>query len=198
MVKALLVGSDPLTNIDPTARDPANGRSQIRRFAFPEIQILIFPPPPLAWASGRVIAYGIRNPAGFAFGAGPAAGEPSLPKTLFVVESGASIDGVSGLTSEFVNDNPSDELEHVTYHTGSLSAAPKSYGFPDCTSLWDPLADPVGVPQYTGFQRGDQFSLNLDPLRDDNWCRTPANNRPAVLNFQVNYFRFLKPSTVTS
>lgn len=145
---------------------------------------MIFPPPPFDWSSGRIIAYGIRNPAGFAFH--PLSASSSLAKALYVVENGASIDGISGLTPEFVNDNPADELERVIYTTGSFAAPPKSYGFPDCTTIWNPTADPVGVPQYTGLQLGARFSLNLDPLKDDNWCRSRANNQPPVLSFQVS------------
>ena len=79
LVRSFLVGTGPLTNIDPTARDPTSGRSQIRRLRIPEIQITIFPPPPLQWANGDVIAFGIRNPAGFAF----------KDQGLYVVENGA-------------------------------------------------------------------------------------------------------------
>lgn len=37
----------------------------------------------------------------------------------------------------------------------------QSYGFPDCTTLWNPLADPVGVPQYVGLPKGDQSSFEF-------------------------------------
>lgn len=131
-----------------------------------------------------MIAYGIRNPAGFAFPSGPSIG-PASTKNLYVVENGASIGGVAGIAAAFANDNPADELELVSFSTAA-SVAPKSYGFPDCTSLWNPSADPVGVPQYLGQHRGDQFSLNVSPTRDDAWCKDPANNKPPALTFQVS------------
>ncbi|KAF8062264.1 hypothetical protein FPV67DRAFT_1398234, partial [Lyophyllum atratum] len=53
----------------------------------------------------------------------------------------------------------------------------KFHGFPDCTTLWNPNADPVGVPQYTGLSRGDQISLNLGVGRDGKWCRQKSNNK---------------------
>ena len=67
----------------------------------------------------------------------------------------------------------------------SMTTLGHSYGFPDCTTLWNPLADPVGVPQYVGLPKGDQISLNLDPERPDKWCRDPKNNLAPVLSFQV-------------
>ncbi|GLB39996.1 putative pyrroloquinoline quinone binding [Lyophyllum shimeji] len=178
---AILIGSGPLTNIDPTARDPASGRSQIRRFVFPTIQPAIFPPPPLHWADGEVVGYGLRNPSGFAFAPTPSIS--SLPvkptPTLYVVDNGASIDNVTsiGVTPKFANDNPADELDVISYATDRG----KFYGFPDCTTLWNPDADPVGVPQYAGLAPGDQISLNLGVGRDDKWCRDGANNKAAVL-----------------
>jgi glucose/arabinose dehydrogenase len=99
-----------------------------------------------------------------------------------VVENGASIDNVTGLTATFVNDNPADELNVVNLETG----LGKSYGFPDCTTLWNPDADPIGDPQYTLLSKGDQISLHLDPTRNDAWCRGVSNNVPPILSFQVS------------
>ena len=164
LVRSFLVGTGPLTNIDPTARDPTSGRSQIRRLRIPEIQITIFPPPPLQWANGDVIAFGIRNPAGFAF----------KDQGLYVVENGASIDQVPGFEGAFANDNPADELNFVDLSVNQT----RSYGFPDCTTVWNPSGRP-------GLAKGDQFSLNLDPTRDDAWCKQTQNNVPPVLDFQV-------------
>ncbi|KAJ7292675.1 hypothetical protein C8J57DRAFT_4053 [Mycena rebaudengoi] len=169
LVKILLVGAGPFTNIDPTARDPASGRSQIRSFTLPYSVSS-----PLQWTSGQVVAYGIRNPAGFAFA-------PLSDNQLYVVENAASIDNVTGLTPTFVNDNPADEINLV-----HLNEAAKSYGFPDCTTLWNPQADPVGVPQYTDRSRGDQISLLLEPERDDEWCASSSNNAPPALSFQAH------------
>ncbi|KAG6835786.1 hypothetical protein H0H93_014680, partial [Arthromyces matolae] len=171
---AFLVGDGPLTNIDPTARDPANGRAQIRRFVPSTL--------PLHWADGQVIVYGIRNPGGFAFDPSPSSGPASVHR-LYVVENGASIDNVTGLTAQFVNDNPSDEINFVQY---SATSQPHSYGFPDCAPLWNPDADPTGVPQYVGLPSGTQISLKLDPAFTDAWCRDPANNVPPVLDFQAH------------
>ncbi|KAG6832763.1 hypothetical protein H0H87_000416 [Tephrocybe sp. NHM501043] len=178
---AFLIGSGPLDNIDPTARDPASGRSQIRRLVPPPVSTPVDPPAPLQWSTGQVIAFGIRNPGGFAFDVAPTSSSATT-RRLYVVENGASIDNVTGLTAQFVNDNPSDELEFVQY---SDHSQPSSFGFPDCVPLWNPTADPVGVPQYVGLSRGTQVSLNLDAAFDDAWCQDTANNKPPVLNFQV-------------
>ncbi|KAJ6451257.1 soluble quino protein glucose/sorbosone dehydrogenase [Mycena sanguinolenta] len=166
----LLIASGPFTNIDPTARDPSSGRSQIRRFILPQSA----PTAPLQWSAGEILAYGIRNPAGFAF-------HPPFSSQLYVVENGPSIDNVTGLTPTFVNDNPADELNLVAVG-GNL----EFYGFPDCAPLWNPSADPIGDPQYVNLNRGDEISLLLEPERNDTWCMSPENNVPPVLNFQAH------------
>ncbi|KIP11741.1 hypothetical protein PHLGIDRAFT_114316 [Phlebiopsis gigantea 11061_1 CR5-6] len=89
----LFVSSSLSANIDLTARDPASGRSQIRSFALPQPSSSS----PQAEAaqdffSGELLAFGIRNPAGFAF-------LPPTSAQLWVVDNGASIDNVTGLTS---------------------------------------------------------------------------------------------------
>ncbi|KAF8159011.1 hypothetical protein BJ912DRAFT_1069728 [Pholiota molesta] len=184
---ALLIASGPLTNIDTTARDPTSGRSQIRRFVLPPTYPSLSPPAPLQWANGQILAFGIRNPAGFAFPTSPTLSVGS--KSLLVVENGASIDGLANLTSAFVNDNPADELEFVAYPTepsAIASSQPSTYGFPDCTTLWNPLADPAGNPGFVDKPRGFQFSLELDPTKNDAFCHQVANNHPPILSFQAH------------
>jgi glucose/arabinose dehydrogenase len=164
-----LVASGPGDNIDPTARDPSSGRSQIRAFSLNES----LPEAPSLYTDGALVAYGIRNPAGFAF-------NPSGEHDLFVVENGASIDNVTGLTAAFVNDNPADEVNVVSSNSSLY------FGFPDCTTMWNGSADPVGDPQYLSVVRGEQFSLNLEPERDDAWCRNRTNNEPPQISLQVH------------
>lgn len=182
---SVFIASGPLTNIDTTARDPSSGRSQIRRFSLNPTTTSATP----TWLSGDLVAYGIRNPAGFALYPTPSvipllASSSSSPpvRQLYVVENGASIDNVTGLTAAFVNDNPADELNLVTL---SADKEGKFYGFPDCTTLWNPDADPVGDPQYTSLAKGSQISLHLLPERGDAWCQNVANNVPPALSFQV-------------
>jgi hypothetical protein len=105
---------------------------------------------------------------------------------LWAVDNGASIDNVTGLTAAFVNDNPADELNLVDLDLARLGGARAPfYGFPDCTTLWNPNADPVGDPRFTHLPVGAQFSLDLEQGRDDTWCRDPKNNVPPRLSFQV-------------
>lgn len=99
------------------------------------------------------------------------------------MDNGASIDNVTGLTAAFVNDNPADELEFVPL--GAPPSANRFYGFPDCTTVWNPRADPQGDPRFLTFKTGEQFSLELEPERDDAWCQDPKNNVPPRLSFQV-------------
>jgi hypothetical protein len=95
-----------------------------------------------------------------------------------VVENGASIDNVTGMNAKFANNNPADELNVVNLENG----LGKSYGFPECTTIWNPYANPAGDPQLS---KGDQITLRLDPTRDDTWCRNVSNNVPPILSFQV-------------
>ncbi|KAJ8517821.1 hypothetical protein ONZ45_g5046 [Pleurotus djamor] len=189
--RTILVGSGPLTNIDLTARLPGSGRSQVRRFLIPLTSV------PPTWLSGQLVAYGIRNPAAFA--TAPQSLASSKISDLYILDNGASIDNVTGITPPFANDNPADELILVE---GTAAAQGKFYGFPDCTTLWNGDADPVGVPQYVGFAPGDQFSFNLDPIRDDDWCRTRSNQLPPVRPFQAHSvpldIKFYTPGPVSS
>ncbi|GJE86242.1 soluble quino protein glucose dehydrogenase [Phanerochaete sordida] len=170
----ILVSSALATNIDPTARNASSGRSQIRLFP-------LAPPTSNSSAqdffSGALLAFGIRNPAGFAF-------LPPRSPNMWVVDNGASIDNVTGLTAAFVNDNPADELEFVDAAAGAH--ANRFYGFPDCTTVWNPRADPVGDPQFLNFTTGEQFSLELQPERDNAFCQDPKNNVPPRLSFQAH------------
>ena len=187
---ALLIANGPKTNIDETARDLASGRSQIRRFPLASPVTFPISLPTQNWDDGQIIAFGIRNPAGFAFlpSSNLIHEAPAHLKALLIVGNGASIDGTSNLASTFVNDNPADELELVTFSSStptneSTHSAPQSYGFPDCTALWNPVADPIGNPQFADKKRRDQFSLQLDPTRGDDFC---SNNQPPVISFQAH------------
>lgn len=176
----LLVSCALAENIDPTARDPSSGRSQVRSFPLPAPTST---PAAQDFFSGTLLAYGIRNPAAFAY-------DPPTPAStrLWVVENGASIDNATGLTAAFVNDNPADELEFV-----DLARPGRFYGFPDCTTIWNPEADPVGDPQFTDFVTGEQFSLMLEPQRDNAWCQDVRNNVPPRLSFQVSLMFARRP-----
>lgn len=139
-----------------------------------------------------MIAYGIRNPAGFTIVNGT-----SSANTLLIVENGASIDNVTGTT--FANDNPADEINTVILL--SDDTLPPFFGFPDCSTLWNPEADLVGDPQYAALSRGAQFSFNLPTVssestgpRDDAWCQNATNNRPPAFNFQASKDPFLNCS----
>ncbi|EKM48709.1 uncharacterized protein PHACADRAFT_108421 [Phanerochaete carnosa HHB-10118-sp] len=171
----ILVSSAPAANIDPSARNASSGRSQVRRFALPSTRSAS----PQDFFAGTLLAFGIRNPAGLAF-------LPPHSSNLWVVENGASIDNTTGLTPTFVNDNPADELEFVDAAAAEPGSVNRFYGFPDCTTLWNPNADPVGDPQFLGFKTGEQFSLELEPQRGDAFCQNPEDNVPPRLSFQAH------------
>jgi hypothetical protein len=56
-------------------------------------------------------------------------------------------------------------------------------------SLIAPLADPAGNPGFVDKPRGFQFSLELDPTKNDAFCHQVANNRPPILSFQVRGYK---------
>ncbi|KAI0789184.1 hypothetical protein C8Q75DRAFT_177587 [Abortiporus biennis] len=171
-----ILASCPLSeNIDPTARDPNSGRSQIRSFPLPSTSS---PSTSQDFFSGTLLAFGIRNPAGFAFH--PL--DSSLTK-LWIIDNGASIGNVTGLTDTFVNDNPADELNVAEIQKGKEN---NFFGFPDCTTIWNPKVDPTGDPQFINFRTGEQFSLQLESERDDEWCQNIENNIPPRLSFQAH------------
>jgi glucose/arabinose dehydrogenase len=104
---------------------------------------------------------------------------------MWILENGASIDALPGMTAPFANDNPADELNVVDVN--GPDGLGRYYGFPDCTTLWNGDADPVGFPQYVGESAGRQISLGLDPARDDDWCLDgEANNTPSIYPFQAH------------
>ncbi|EIN09066.1 soluble quino protein glucose dehydrogenase, partial [Punctularia strigosozonata HHB-11173 SS5] len=189
----LIVSSALSENIDSTARDPSSGRSQLRLFPLPSSSSVV----PIDFFNGTLLAFGIRNPAGFAF-----LPDITSSKKLWVVDNGASIDNVTGLTAAFVNDNPADELNFVDLTGSDSSSSAPFYGFPDCTTLWNPDADPAGDPQFTSFHTGEQFSLDLEPERDDAWCQDPANNVPPRISFQAHSvpldLKFFRPTSDAS
>lgn len=173
--KRLIVSTGPFTNVDLTARDASSGRSQIRRFSLSSTA-------PQSWLSGTLLGYGIRYPAAFAL-------SDLTPGTtirnMWTLENGASIDELPEMTPAFANDNPADELNVVDVN--AVDDLGRFYGFPDCTSIWNGDADPVAFPQFVGQEPGYQFSLGLEPTRDDAWCDDgDANNAPPVYVFPAH------------
>ncbi|KAI5118404.1 hypothetical protein M0805_007538 [Coniferiporia weirii] len=172
--RALLVSDGPLSNIDFTAQIPSNGRSQIRRFLLGPAGSFapLVPTGGFSWTGfpgGKLIAFGIRNPAGLSLAPNPEV----RPNELWVVENGASLNTVIGDSGS--TDNPADELEFVELQGQSV----KFYGFPFCHTGFAPLPAPFNVEK-----PGDQFSINSTTGRDNAYCRNPALNIPPRLIFQ--------------
>ena len=133
--RSILVSDGPLANIDPTASDPSNGRSQIRRFALGPAGMFAplvpaggfhWPSPGISLGDGDLLAFGIRNAAGLALSPNPTAN----PTDLWVVENGASLNAVIGDAAS--TNNPADELELVNLDNAGKGTVGKFYGFPYC------------------------------------------------------------------
>ncbi|KAG6832762.1 hypothetical protein H0H87_000415 [Tephrocybe sp. NHM501043] len=177
---AVLVATAPLEDPDPLARDSSTGRSTIRRFPVPAPSSSGY-----HFNDGQTVAYGIRNPTGFAF-------NPNAPrdsaKHLFVVDNAAELSAnITKFSTVFAVSNPADELQHVQYavENDNTIPPPRFYGYPDCATVWDPQADPSNVPSFLGTHKGTQFSVGLNQTRDDVWCSNATNNVPPVLSFEV-------------
>ncbi|KAG6865683.1 hypothetical protein C0991_000296 [Blastosporella zonata] len=176
---AVLVATAPLEDPDPLARDSTTGRSTIRRYPVPAPSSSGY-----HFNDGQTVAYGIRNPTGFAF-------NPNLQgntKDLLVVDNAAELsDNITEFSTAFAVSNPADELQRVQYTIASDGTIPppKFYGYPDCATVWNPEADPSNVPSFLGTHKGTQFSVGLNETRNDTWCSNVINNVPPVLAYEV-------------
>ena len=65
-----------------SARNPSSGIGQLRRFVPPAIQIAIYPPPAFSYTrDGDVLAWGLKNPVGFAYKPGTLTNYVPIPGT---------------------------------------------------------------------------------------------------------------------
>ncbi|KAG6916267.1 hypothetical protein DXG01_007611 [Tephrocybe rancida] len=193
---AVLVATAPLEDPDPLARDPSTGRSTIRRYPVPAPSSSGY-----HFSDGQTVAYGIRNPTGFAFNPNGPGGN----KDLLVVDNAAELSAnITKFSTVFSASNPADEMQRVQYAVASDGTIPppRFYGFPDCATVWNPQADPSNVPSFLGTHKGTQFSVGLNQTRDDAWCSNKTNNVPPVLSFEAHTspldIKFYNPSLVES
>lgn len=136
-------------NVDQSPADLAL-RSMIRRFVVPAALTA-----PMAYASGEVIASGMRNESGLAF---------DRAGRLWGVENGRD-NLANPLGTDIHLDNPAEELNLVDTST------PRFYGYPSCFS--EGLLPGGRGP---GTQHADPES-RAPAVRDDAWCRNPTNVR---------------------
>ena len=148
----LYVSVGSASNVD-TAQQDWDQRSQIRRFALPDP----LPAAGVAYASGEVIARGMRNEAGFFIDA---------DDHLWGVENGRDNLNDDDLGGDIHNDNPGEELNFVDGQGAAF------YGYPFCYSEFAAVG---GKGQ--GTQWADQ-SLAANLQKSDAYCRDANNVHP--------------------
>lgn len=98
--------------------------------------------------------------------------------------------GAQGITDTFARQNPAGELNVVNtpiptppYPYDGM-APPTGFGYPDCVSLWNGTADPVGVPEYVEKPAGTQVSRRVG--QNDTFCGNEENNKAPKVVFEAN------------
>jgi len=146
------VGSDG--NVDPDSR-----RSRVMRYFIADLDL------PVPWTNGELWADGLRNEIAINFDAD---GE------LWGVENGCDNLNRADLGGDIHNDNPSEELNHLT-------GAGRFYGYPYCWTEFN-------LPIY-GLGAGTQWVhpqfQNSAPYSDA-WCRNTNNNVPPAYAFAAH------------
>jgi glucose/arabinose dehydrogenase len=150
------VGSASNVDVDPIL---VQTRSQIRRFAIPDS----LPEEGLAYATGEIVASGMRNEVGLFIDA---------RDRLWGVENGRDDLTDNG---DIHNDNPAEEVNLVD-GTGSTY-----YGYPSCFSEFKLLGG--GGP---GTQWADQ-TLEAVDRKTDAWCRDTALVHPPAFALPAHW-----------
>jgi glucose/arabinose dehydrogenase len=148
----LIVSIGSASNVDAT-QDEWDTRAQIRRFVIPA-NILSGG---LGYASGEVIATGMRNEAGIFVDEGD---------RIWGVENGRDNLSDSDLGGDIHNDNPGEEINLID------GKGPKFYGYPLCFSEFKLATGARGQ----GAQWADQ-TLAAAQQKTDDYCRDPAQVR---------------------
>lgn len=150
------VGSASNVDVDPVL---VQTRAQIRRFAIPDP----LPPAGLDYASGEVVASGMRNEVGLYMDA---------RDRLWGVENGRDMLTDNG---DIHNDNPAEEVNLID-GTGSTY-----YGYPSCFSEFQ---RPGGIGP--GAQWADP-TLSATDRKTDTWCRDPVRVHPPAFALPAHW-----------
>jgi glucose/arabinose dehydrogenase len=155
----LYVSVGSATNVD---QDPAafQTRAQIRRFPIPDS----LPAAGLDYATGEVVASGMRNEVGLYMDA---------RDRMWGVENGR--DDLSAAGSDIHNDNPGEEVNLID-GTGA-----RYYGYPSCYSEF---------ARQGGSGPGTQWAdTTLEPanLKTDAWCRDLAQVHPPAFALPAHW-----------
>lgn len=157
----LVVSVGSASNVD-TQKTDWDTRSQIRRYTIPAA----VPSGGLAYASGEVLATGMRNEAGIFVDA---------DDRIWGVENGRDNLSDSDLGGDIHNDNPGEEINLVD------EQGPKFYGYPLCYTEFK-----VGGGRGQGTQWADQ-TLAASMQKTDDYCRDAAMVRAPVYSMPAHW-----------
>jgi glucose/arabinose dehydrogenase len=148
----LIVSIGSAGNVDATQNE-WDTRSQIRRY----VMLANMPSGGMGYASGEVLATGMRNEAGIFVDEGD---------RIWGVENGRDNLSDDDLGGDIHNDNPGEEINLID------GQGPKFYGYPHCFSEFKLNAGARGQ----GAQWADQ-TLATALQKTDDFCRDPASVR---------------------
>ncbi|HEU4733604.1 MAG TPA: PQQ-dependent sugar dehydrogenase, partial [Kofleriaceae bacterium] len=151
------VGSASNVDVDPVARQT---RGQIRRFTVPAS----LPAQGLEYATGEVVASGMRNEVGLYMDA---------HDRMWGVENGRDV--LSDQSGDIHNGNPAEEVNLIDGTGASF------YGYPICFSEFA-LSGGLGA----GTQWAD-ITLDVADRKTDGWCRDPAQVHPPAFALPAHW-----------
>ncbi|KAK7403021.1 hypothetical protein QQX98_011221 [Neonectria punicea] len=167
----LLVSRGSEGNDDAAAADKKSGHSQLRAF-----NITTADDGPLAFGSGRLLGWGLRNSVGVA--------EHPATGGIWSVEN--SVDNLRRRGEDIHEDNPGEELNFHGYLNRSSEDQGGNYGYPLCYTIWST----DNFPDLGDLDTGDQFPADraddddLVTILSDDQCNTEYV--PPVLAFQAH------------
>ncbi|KPM37874.1 hypothetical protein AK830_g8709 [Neonectria ditissima] len=169
----LLVSRGSEGNDDAAAADKKSGHSQLRAF---NVTTAAAADGPLAYGSGRLLGWGLRNSVGVA--EHPASGG------IWSVEN--SVDNLRRHGEDIHENNPGEELNYHGYLDSSDEDQGGNYGYPLCYTIWSTK----NFPDLGDLDTGDQFPADqvddddLVTILSDDECNTEYV--PPVLAFQAH------------
>ncbi|KAF2266165.1 soluble quino protein glucose dehydrogenase [Lojkania enalia] len=172
----LLVQRGSADNIDTAASQIGTARSQIRVFKISEIQAGV-----KDYASGEVLAWGLRNSVGF--GEHPNGG-------IWSVDNG--VDDMRRENRDIHHTNPCEELNyHGKINVTNSPERGAHYGYPECAAVWDPSVLPnpsqfkVGQPIVIGNPSGQTTDALCASRQAPKLC-FPSHTAPLDIKFNAN------------
>ncbi|KAF2019529.1 soluble quino protein glucose dehydrogenase [Aaosphaeria arxii CBS 175.79] len=136
----LIVSVGSNSNIDAATSQQSSGRSQLRIFSIAKVSQAS-----VAYTSGEVLAWGLRNSVGVT--------ENPVSGGIWSVEN--SVDDMKKNNVDIHNTNPCEELNYHGTLSGTSSERGANYGYPECFAAWDPSV----IPNNQNIKVGTQFAI---------------------------------------